>query len=204
MLAAGTVHVLDVDSRQLADGTAVLMHDRDVGRTTDHGGPVSDYTAATWRDVLLDTGDEPPERAPTFEAFLDAAGGRAVITVEAKDAAGLPVLARIIRERHLQDSVLINTNEPTVAERIHELGMLSHLWRSAAQMAADDPRAWAGYVDVLDVDLEASDDQIRAALESGIARVWAHTVVTPAQRDRLLALGATGIVTDYPLTLDER
>ncbi len=28
--------------------------------------------------------------------------------------------------------------------------------------------------------------------------MWAHTVVTPAQRDRVLALGCNGVVTDAP------
>lgn len=204
VLATGTVHVLDVDSRPLADGTPVLMHDLDVARTTDHEGRVSDYTPETWRDVMLDTGDGQPEPAPTFEAFLDAVAGRAVITVEAKDPAGVPRLAAIIRDRRLERSVMINTNDPAVAMGIHKLGLLTHLWRSGRQMAHDDPRAWARYVDLLDVDVNATDGQILEAAESGIGRVWAHSVVTAEQRDRVLRLGVTGIITDYPLTLDQR
>ncbi|HEY8981955.1 MAG TPA: glycerophosphodiester phosphodiesterase, partial [Streptomyces sp.] len=33
---------------------------------------------------------------------------------------------------------------------------------------------------------------------SGIRWVWAHTVVTPGQRDRVLALGCNGVITDAP------
>ncbi|MEV6345585.1 glycerophosphodiester phosphodiesterase family protein [Actinoplanes sp. NPDC051851] len=204
MLAAGTVDVLDVDTRQLADGTPVLMHDGRVDRTTDHTGVVSGFTRAQWAEVRLDTGDQPVEAAPTLAAYLDEIGGKAVITVEAKDAAEVPRLARMIEKRELRDSVLVNTNDPAVARRIHDAGLLTHLWRSVDQLAGDDPRAWAGYVDVLDIDYRATDARIEAAVGSGIPRVWAHTVQTSAQRDRVVGLGVTGVITDYPLSLSGR
>lgn len=51
---------------------------------------------------------------------------------------------------------------------------------------------------MLDVDVKARDVDLMRAARSGIPRVWAHTVVTPAQRDRALALGCNGIITDAP------
>ncbi|MEW2545086.1 glycerophosphodiester phosphodiesterase family protein [Streptomyces sp. NPDC047002] len=203
-LASGRVQVLDIDTRRLKDGTPVLMHDATVDRTTDHTGPVSAYTPATWKQVRLDTGGGAPEPAPTLDQYLDALGGRAVVTVEAKDASEVPTLASMIKARGLTSSVLVNTNDPAVARRIHAAGLLTHLWRSAAQLAHDDPRAWTGFVDLLDIDHRATDAQVRAAVHSGIPRVWAHTLTTAAQRDRMLALGVQGIITDYPLSLDRR
>lgn len=204
LLDSGVVDVLDIDTRQLADGTVILMHDECLDRTTDHTGPASNHTAETWRHVMLDTGDHPPEQAPTLAEYLDAIGGRAVITVEAKDSAAVPRMIEIIRTWNLEDSVLINTNDPAVARDIHLAGSLSHLWRSAAQMADEDPQEWIEYVDVLDVDFRGTDAQILAAVESGTPHVWAHTLMTAAQRDRVLKLGVTGVITDYPLTIHER
>ncbi|GAA3718988.1 glycerophosphodiester phosphodiesterase family protein [Streptomyces tremellae] len=203
-LASGRVQVLDIDTRRLKDGTPVLMHDATVDRTTDHTGPVSGYTPATWKQVRLDTGGGAPEPAPTLDQYLDALGGRAVITVEAKDASEVPTLASMIKGRGLTPSVLVNTNDPAVARRIHAAGLLTHLWRSATQLAHDDPRAWTGFVDLLDIDHRATDAQVGAAVHSGVPRVWAHTLTTAAQRDRMLALGVQGIITDYPLSLDQR
>lgn len=127
LLDSGVVDVLDIDTRQLSDGTVILMHDEYLDRTTDHTGPASNHTADTWRNVMLDTGDHPPEQAPTLAEYLDAIGGRAVITLEAKDSAAVPRIIEIIRTWNLEDSVLINTNDPAVARDIHLAGTLSHL-----------------------------------------------------------------------------
>ena len=204
MLEAGMVDVLDVDTRPLADGTPVLMHDASLDRTTDHTGPVSSYTAATLSRVRLDTGAGIPEPVATLAEYLDELGGKSVITVEAKEASEVSTLASMIKSRGLLASVLVNTNDPQVARRIHDAGLITHLWRGAAQLADDDPREWSEYVDLLDVDYRATDAQIQAAVNSGIPRVWAHALETSAQRDRVLGLGVTGIITDYPLTLSQR
>lgn len=197
--------VIDVDTQELADGTPVIMHDRDVNRTTTGTGLVSSYTLQRWRQLRIDVGTGPAgERPPTAEEYLTALGGRAVLTIEAKNAGSVPRLATMIRARHLERSVLINTNEPAVAAQIHKLGLLTHLWRSAAQYAHEDARTWAGQVDVLDLAYDAGDVRIHAATRAGIPRVWTHTVDTAPLRDRMLRLGVTGIVTDYPLTLGRR
>lgn len=199
--ASGAAQVLDMDVRLLADGTPVLLHDATVDRTTPRTGPASSYRLADWRDLRLDAGPGPPEPPPTVAEVLDELGGRHVLTLEAKNPAAVPVLARMIRDRGLQTSVLVNTNSPEVAARIHSAGLLTHLWRSARQMRTDEPTAWAGFVDVLDVDQRAPDPLVRAAVHSGVPRVWAHTVDTRPQRDRVLRLGIDGLVSDRPVAL---
>ncbi len=118
--------------------------------------------------------------------------------LEVKDPRGLDRVAGLIRSRGLTRSVFVNTNDPEVARRVHGLGLTAQLWRSARQMRTDRPERWRSYVDLLDVDIKARDADLRRAVDSGIPRVWAHTVVTPAQRDRALALGCNGIITDAP------
>ncbi|MBI0296195.1 glycerophosphodiester phosphodiesterase [Streptomyces sp. PRKS01-29] len=195
--------VLDFDTRMLADGTLVVMHDATLDRTTDRTGPVRALTAAQWRDVRLLPdpslrGTWRPERPPTVAEALDRFGGRITLMVEAKDPESLPRLAKMIRDRGLADSVYVNSNRPEVAREAHRKGLLTQLWRSARQMRTDTPRDWRGVVDLLDVDYRARDEDVRRAVASGIPRVWAHTVDTPAQRDRMLRLGCDGIITDAP------
>ncbi|MFE9253748.1 glycerophosphodiester phosphodiesterase [Streptomyces sp. NPDC006879] len=194
----GTVQVLDADTRVLADGTLVVMHDAKLDRTTASSGRVRDLVAAQWRSVRLQPGGERP---PTVAEVLDRFGGRSVLLLEAKDPAGLPALAREIHRRGLASSVLINSNRPEVARRVHRLGLTAQLWRSARQLREDDPAKWASYVSVLDVDHRARPQDLRRALRSGIGRVWAHTVNTPEARDRMLRLGCDGIITDAPALL---
>ena len=197
--------VLDLDTQLLGDGTPVLMHDVTVDRTTTGTGPVTGFSAAQWEMLRADPASWfaagcPALAVPTVEQALDAFGGRRVLTVEAKNAASVPELAAMIRDRSLAESVLINTNDPNTVAAVRAEGCRAHLWRSAAQMAGDDFAAFVAVgADVLDVDQAASDALIADAVAAGpLLGVWAHTVTRRSQRDRLTGLGCRGIVTDYP------
>jgi glycerophosphoryl diester phosphodiesterase len=198
--------VLDFDTRMLRDGTLVVMHDATLDRTTYSTGPVKSLTAAQWRTIRLRPGPRLsglwlPEPPPTVGEALDRFGGRRVLMVEAKDPDSLPRLAAMVHERGLTRSVFVNTNRLRVARQAHRLGLLTQLWRSARQLREDRPRAWRGFVDLLDVDYQARKKDLRRAVASGIRRVWAHTVNTPEARDRMLRLGCGGIITDAPTLL---
>ncbi|MFJ2769961.1 glycerophosphodiester phosphodiesterase [Streptomyces sp. NPDC087300] len=199
----GTAQVIDFDTRILRDGTLVVMHDATLDRTTYETGPVRMLDAAEWQDVLVRPSfDLPgywsPERPPTVAEVLDRFGGRIMLMLEAKDPQSLKRLAQLIRMRGLTRSVFVNSNNPSVARRAHQLGLLAQLWRSKTQMRTDSPERWSSYVDVLDVDYKARDGDLVRAVNSGVPRVWAHTVTTPKQRDRALRLGCNGIITDAP------
>ncbi|MFF7444779.1 MULTISPECIES: glycerophosphodiester phosphodiesterase family protein [unclassified Streptomyces] len=199
----GTAHVLDLDTRMLRDGTLVVMHDPRLDRTTYLGGEVHRLDAREWRGVRVRPKDSLPgswrsERPPTVARVLDAFGGRVVLMLEAKDPRSLAPLAALIRSRGLTRSVVVHSNDPSLARRAHTRGLVTGLWRSARQLRTDRPERWRSFVDVLDVDYRARDADLVRAAASGIRRVWAHTVVTPAQRDRVLALGCDGVITDTP------
>ncbi|MFI6943078.1 glycerophosphodiester phosphodiesterase [Streptomyces sp. NPDC050418] len=199
----GTAQVLDVDTRMLRDGTLVAMHDATLNRTTDASGPVRGLSLDEWRKVRIRPATRlragwRPERPPTIAEVLDKFGGRTVLMLEAKDARSLRTLARMVHRRGLSRSVFVNSNKPSVAQRAHQLGLTAQLWRSAKQMRTDDFTRFRRYVDVLDVDYRARNKDLRRAVRSGIPRVWAHTVNTPKQRDRVVRLGCNGVITDAP------
>ncbi|UNS96762.1 glycerophosphodiester phosphodiesterase [Streptomyces tubbatahanensis] len=202
----GYARVLDTDIRQLRDGTLVAMHDATLDRTTDKRGKVSALDWNDWQDVRITPqrglpGHWRPERPPSVREILERFGGKGLLMLELKDPAGLPRLARLIRERHLSHSVLVESNDPQVAERAHARGLLTAVWRSARQMAEDRPERWKSYVTMLSVDHETADRHVRKAVRSGIPYVWSHTVNSRADRDRMLKLGCEGIVTDKPGSL---
>ncbi|MEU6380900.1 glycerophosphodiester phosphodiesterase family protein [Streptomyces sp. NPDC046909] len=199
----GTAQVLDFDTRMLRDGTLVVLHDPLLNRTTYSGGEVRGLTLRDWRGVRLRPKASLPgswrsERPPTVAEVLDRLGGRVVLMLEAKDPRSLGRLAALIRSRGLTRSVIVHSNDPEVARRVHRAGLVSGLWRSARQLRTDRPERWRSFVDVLDVDHKARDADLLRAVRSGVRRVWAHTVVRPRQRDRVLALGCDGVVTDAP------
>ncbi len=199
----GTAQVLDVDTRMLRDGTLVAMHDATLNRTTDRTGPVRSLSLKEWHQVRIRPGSAlrgawKQERPPTVAEVLDRFGGKAVLMLEAKDADSLKSLAKMVHARGLTRSVFVNSNKPAVAMRAHRLGLLAQLWRSAKQMRTDRFERFRPYVDLLDVDYRARDKDLGRAVHSGIPRVWAHTVNTPHQRDRVLRLGCNGVITDAP------
>ncbi|MFD0419769.1 glycerophosphodiester phosphodiesterase [Streptomyces sp. NPDC127108] len=198
-----TAQVIDVDTRMLRDGTLVVMHDATLDRTTFSRGPVRGLTLRDWQRVRLRPPKGVPgrwraERPPTVAEVLDRFGGRVMLMLEAKDPQSLARLGTMIHARGLARSVFVNTNKPWVARRAHHLGLLAQLWRSRTQLRTDRPRDWTSFVDVLDVDYKARDADLLRAVNSGIPRVWAHTVTTPRQRDRVLRLGCDGVITDAP------
>lgn len=205
-LQRGYARVLDTDIRQLRDGTLVAMHDDTLDRTTDKHGKVGALDWAAWQDVRLTPkrslpGHWRPERPASVQEILDRFGRRSLLMLELKDPAGLPRLARLVRERHLTRTVLVESNDPKVAQRAHAQGLLTAVWRSAKQMATDRPADWEPYVTMLSVDHGTAARHVRKAVRSGITYVWSHTVNSKAARDRMLKLGCKGIVTDRPGSL---
>jgi glycerophosphoryl diester phosphodiesterase len=202
-LDSGVVQVLEVDTRAMSDGTLVVMHDQTVDRTSLAAGAVRSYSPSTWSLVTLDIGAwlspiPAPEQAPTLAAVLDRFGGEVVLTVEAKDPSTVGTIADMVRRRGLTGSVYVSTNDPVLARQIHAEGLWTQLWRSADQMQGDDPGSFAEYVDVLDVDINASNADILRFAASGVPRLWTHTLTTRAERDRAKRQGVTGFVTDDP------
>jgi glycerophosphoryl diester phosphodiesterase len=201
-----TTDVLDVDVRMLRKGTLVAMHDRTLDRTTDHKGPVAALTPSDWRRVRIRPSPGLPgtwrrEHPPTVAAVLDRFGGRTVLNVEVKDKGGLRRLARMVRQRGLTDSVYVQSNSLSLAAKAHRMGLLTSVWRSVKQARRDRPEKWRHMVDMLSVDYRARDADIRRAVNSGVPRVWSHTILTPGARDRVLRLGCDGVLTDAPRLL---
>ncbi|MDJ1133479.1 glycerophosphodiester phosphodiesterase [Streptomyces iconiensis] len=205
----GHASLLDIDVRVLRDGTLVAMHDATLDRTTNRKGPVKALDRKGWEKVRLVPpaglpGNWRRERPPTVPEILDRFGGRAGLVLELKDPAGLPHLARTLRERKLTRSVYVQTNRLRLAVTSHKMGLRTAVWRSARQMRLDRPERWKRNVDVLSVDHRAHPRHARRAVASGIRHVWSHTVNTPSDRDRMLRLGCAGIVTDVPSRLAAR
>ncbi|MFH8989831.1 glycerophosphodiester phosphodiesterase [Streptomyces sp. NPDC017940] len=108
--AAG-LDILELDLHLSKDGALVVMHDADVGRTTDGEGAVADKTLAELRD--LDAGDG--ERVPVFEEVLDAV--TAPLQAEIKDVAAARALAEVMNGRDLTGRVeVLSFHDEALAE----------------------------------------------------------------------------------------
>ncbi|MGZ4133125.1 MAG: glycerophosphodiester phosphodiesterase, partial [Actinomycetota bacterium] len=77
----------EFDVRITADGHAVVLHDPDVGRTTDGTGLVGDLTLDEVRALRVGGSDE---RVPMLEETLRCCSGRIGVDVEIKNLPGEP------------------------------------------------------------------------------------------------------------------
>lgn len=108
--AAG-LDVIELDLHLSKDGALVVMHDADVGRTTDGRGPIVEKTLAELRE--LDAGKG--ERIPVFEEVVDAV--KAPLQAEIKDVAAARALAEIMIARDLTGRVeVLSFHDEAIAE----------------------------------------------------------------------------------------
>ncbi len=193
---------VEIDVRLCADGVPVLIHDDQLERTTDAIGRIADTTLSDLRQ--FDAGDG--ERIPTLRDALSLVDGRLLFVVELKvtpgdDIAALAdaVLAEIERADALPWSWLWSFDSETIielAKRAPHRSRVSHLclsptpdiWQIAAKHGLDGISMHASGL---------TEGNVAACRAHGLAAfVW--TVNEPADIQRCIELGATGIVGDYP------
>ncbi|GHJ18392.1 hypothetical protein TPA0909_00060 [Streptomyces albus] len=121
----GYARVLDADVRATAGRHAGGHARRDPGpHHRPPAGRVGALDWAAWQRVRLTPspglpGRWRPERPPSVREILDhASAGAACLMLELKDPAGLPRLARLIRNRQLSRSVLVESNDPRVGRAV--------------------------------------------------------------------------------------
>ncbi|EPH45029.1 glycerophosphodiester phosphodiesterase family protein [Streptomyces aurantiacus] len=108
--AAG-LDIIELDLHLSKDGALVVMHDADVGRTTDGRGPIAEKTLAELRE--LDAGKG--ERIPVFEEVVDAV--KAPLQAEIKDVAAARALAEVMIARDLTGRVeVLSFHDEAIAE----------------------------------------------------------------------------------------
>lgn len=96
---------VEIDIRRALDGVPVLMHDWSPRRTTGLPGPVVWYPSFLLRRMRL-RGDG-NERVPTLGQALDALPDGLLMAIEVKDAGAAPRTLQLVRERRLEERVLM-------------------------------------------------------------------------------------------------
>lgn len=193
---------VEIDVRLCADGVPVLIHDDDLSRTTDASGRVA--AASLESLAAVDAGQG--ESVPTLRDALVLVNGRMLLIVELKVTPGDDVGA-------LCDAVLHDLTEADAipwtwlwsfdSETVIELARRAPHGRRIAHLCIEPtPEVWRIATEHrLDgISMHGSGitgDHVAACRAHEMAAfVW--TVNEPADLERCIALGATGIVSDYP------
>ncbi|MGW6567763.1 glycerophosphodiester phosphodiesterase [Streptomyces sp. NPDC054975] len=185
--------VIELDLHLSKDGALVVMHDPDVGRTTDGSGPIAEKTLAELRE--LDAGNG--ERVPVFEEVLDAV--RAPLQAEIKDAAAARALAEVMLRRDLVGRVeVLSFHDEALAEVARlvpgvRTALVAEEWGPDIVDRAKAVGAGALVLSIRNLTLET----VEHAHQEGL-RVIGWVVNTQEHLRLVRALELDGATTDYP------
>jgi len=200
---------LGVDTVELdvywVDGHLMVHHDDDLDRTTNGSGPIWEKTYEELRE--LDAGswfgsESKPAQIPTLEEVLDLVDGRVKVNIELKgEGTAGPVdevINRYIEEKgRTKDDYLVTSFNREELSKFHEIspdvriGVASAVEPNA--QFAEEMGAYSVSMGAESLTKEFVDD----AHERGIkVHVW--TVNEPEEIERINAMGADGIFSNYP------
>jgi len=201
---------IELDVHLSADGEVVVIHDSDLGRTTNGSGSV--YQKLLSEIKQLDAGswfDEgfSGEEVPTLSEVFELVGKQCLINIELKGPglfrSKLPdKVVEIVRQYDLEEQIIYSSFNPWQLRKIGKLlpsaklglllppGILAVLVRVLSKLVVTP---WGYHPHFQSV----TEDFIRFA--GGEARpILAWTVNQPADLAQLCANGIYGIITDYP------
>jgi glycerophosphoryl diester phosphodiesterase len=214
-VAAGA-DVVELDVRLTADRVPVILHDVDVGLTTDGQGFVHTLTLSELKRLDASGGRGPKTTVPTLAEAMEVLSGRAGINIEVKNLPGEPSFdspreaaaeasVEALKRIGYQGLVLVSSFNWLAIERVREVdpdiptGFLTN--------AAIDPRAAMvyarahGHTHVLPQALalfEAGEAFVTEAHGEGLS-VGTWTVDDPDAIERLFAMGVDAVASNDPL-----
>ena len=193
---------VEVDVRLCADGIPVLIHDDQLDRTTNSSGRIADTTLRELE--LIDAGEG--ERVPTLHDALALVQGQMLCIVELKVTPGDDVQA-------LCDAVLSDIEHADAlpwtwlwsfdSETVMTLARQAPHGRRIAHLClSPTPDIWQiaaeHRLDGISMHGSGLTQENVAACRAHDMAAFVWTVNEPADIERSINLGATGIVGDYP------
>ena len=192
----------ELDVQLAADGELMVIHDEMLERTTDGVGLVSDYPAHELRRLDAGCG----ERIPLLREVLELVTGKLLVNIELKGAATAGPTARLLNEllaegRLKRENLLVSSFDQAelrcfsraqtgvrLAAVFEHLPLAADLWEMVAGLGL-----WS-----IHFERSLLTAELVAAAQSRGVRVFAYTVNTQAERQRMRKLGVDGVFTDYP------
>jgi len=205
-VALGCSH-LELDVQALADGAGGVHYDATVDRTMVGTGNVDKFTSGTWQQQVIDAGAWfSPAWANTQPVLFDELardyGGRVILHPEAKGSARAgQTITRSVQKYGIQRSTVVWTFVSSYLEGAGNAiaagltcGYLST--NGSVDPTTLDP-AFTHYMVHKD---STTDARVTELVATG-RRIYVWTVNRRVDRDRYLALGVSGFVTDEPAYL---
>lgn len=190
---------IEFDVQLSADGHPVVMHDRDVARTTDGQGVVTSLTLAQLKELTLAEG----QRVPTLAEVFEELGPAFLYNVELKDYrvwdSGLTTaVSECIRQFGYEQQVLLSSFSPLTARRA---------WQAVPTTTGVALIRYQTHMKAGHLLFEATADHPHYSLVNEAYMAWANskklqvnvwTVDDPDEARRLVGLGVQALITNKP------
>jgi glycerophosphoryl diester phosphodiesterase len=214
--------VLEMDLQATSDGTLVIIHDREVDRTTNGKGTVDSFTLSEIKKLdagfrwspdnsanfpLRDKGVTIPTLTEVFKAFP---GTRMNLEIKSSQVNTIQDLCRSIRENGMAQKVLVACFDagklgefrsvcPEVATSAGASEVVIFYWLQWAQMeSAYSPNAQAMQIPEAYGKYRIATRRFIDAAHARNMRIHVWTVNDNAAMQRLIDLNVDGIMTDFP------
>ena len=214
--------VLEMDLQTTSDGALVILHDREVDRTTNGTGVVDGFTLSDLKKLdagfrwspdnsrsfpLRSTGITIPTLAQVFKAFPDQ---RMNIEIKSSQVNTIQDLCRTIRDNRRSQKVMVACFDagklgefrsicPEVATSAGASEAAVFYWLQWANLeSAYSPNAQALQIPETYGDNRIATRRFLDAAHARNMRVHVWTVNEVEAMQRLIDLGVDGIMTDYP------
>ncbi|MES1219957.1 MAG: glycerophosphodiester phosphodiesterase family protein [Bacteroidota bacterium] len=173
------VDIIETDVRETKDSVLIIMHDKDVNRTTTGKGLVADLTYAELQQFfLLQNGKPTQEKIPTFEDVLNIVKGKIMLDIDYK-ADGERAARntyRLIEKTKTEKQVLFFLYDYKEAPAYRKMNTAIPIM--ARSYNKDDVAGILqfGFVPVIHVDDKFYSDSLMNAIRKNNIRVWMNAL----------------------------
>ena len=204
-LDAGATHI-ETDIQVTSDGVPVIFHDDDLSRVAGRRILVADTTWADLQGIRLLSGGQIPSLAQALEAFPQAR-----FNIDFKVSGVIQSACQVISDHDAASRVLVASFSDSRRRKVKALlpesatsagaAVLISLWLAHRLHLAPWFKRLAKEIDALQIPVSQgplrfdSPGFVRAVIGAGLElQFW--TINEPTEMQRLVSLGATGVVTD--------
>ncbi len=203
---------IEIDVHLSKDDHPVVIHDFTLERTTDSAGPVRERTVRElkrldgggWRGRLFRG-----QRIQTLEEVLERFRDRTRFWIELKGGSDLysgieERVVSLIEIYEVLDRALVQSFDPGALRRIRALNREVKLGALVAQPPLPPVGSFPAEADAVCPGVNLLNEGTAQELNAAGVGCYVWTVNEPAQMDRLVKWGVSGIITDRPGLLKAR
>lgn len=201
---------VEIDLRTTEDGQLISMHDASVNRMTNGSGLVKDLTFNKLEQLKVknkDTTSVEIHRIPTFKQILKLCKNKINIYLDFK-AADPAAAYQMIREYKMEKQVLVYINGANQftgwRKAAPQMPLMLSLPDSVKSVGGMEQFIDRYQVDILDGSYKQYNAEMVKFAESKHIPIWPDIQSAgegPADWDKALAIGLTGLQTDHPAAL---